>query len=198
MNDLLIGLNPPQQEAVQHGDGPLLILAGAGSGKTRALTRRIAWLIREQGAEPRQILAVTFTNKAAGEMRERVSELLGSSEGLWVSTFHSACVRILRQDISRLGYDSHFTIYDDQDQERLLKQVLKEMDIPEKTLKPRAAASAIDSAKNKGLTPEQLPRGDYYAELTARVYALYQQRLQVKLKNCWKKATVKFRANGFR
>ena len=90
MNDLLTGLNPPQKEAVQYGDGPLLILAGAGSGKTRALTRRVAWLIREHGVEPRRILAVTFTNKAAGEMRERVEELLGSAEGLWVSTFHSS------------------------------------------------------------------------------------------------------------
>ena len=178
MNDLLTGLNPPQEEAVRHGDGPLLILAGAGSGKTRALTRRVAWLIREHGVAPRQILAVTFTNKAAGEMRERVTDLLGSADGLWVSTFHSACVRILRQDISRLGYDSHFSIYDDQDQERLLKQVLKEMNIPEKTLKARAAAAAIDSAKNKGLYPDQVPRNDHYAELTAKVYEVYQQRLQ--------------------
>ncbi len=178
MNDLLIGLNPPQEEAVQSCDGPLLILAGAGSGKTRALTRRVAWLIREHGVEPRQILAVTFTNKAAGEMRERVEELLGSVGGLWVSTFHSACVRILRQDISRLGYDSHFSIYDDQDQERLLKQILKEMNIPEKTLKARAAAAAIDSAKNRGLYPEQVPRNDHYAELTAKVYEKYQIRLQ--------------------
>jgi DNA helicase-2/ATP-dependent DNA helicase PcrA len=154
MNDLLSGLNPPQKEAVESGDGPLLILAGAGSGKTRALTRRVAWLIREHGIEPRRILAVTFTNKAAAEMRERVEDLLGTAEGLWVSTFHSACVRILRQDISRLGYDSHFTIYDDQDQERLLKQVLKEMNIPEKSLKPRAAAAVIDAAKNKGLYPD--------------------------------------------
>jgi DNA helicase-2/ATP-dependent DNA helicase PcrA len=178
MIDLLEGLNAPQEEAVQYGNGPLLILAGAGSGKTRALTRRVAWLIREHGVEPRQILAVTFTNKAAGEMRERVEELLGSVGGLWVSTFHSACVRILRQDISRLGYDSHFSIYDDQDQERLLKQILKEMNIPEKTLKARAAAAAIDSAKNKGLYPDQLPRNDQHAELTAKVYEKYQIRLQ--------------------
>lgn len=178
MNDLLIGLNPPQEEAVQSSEGPLLILAGAGSGKTRALTRRVAWLIREHGVEPRQILAVTFTNKAAGEMRERVEELLGSVNGLWVSTFHSACVRILRQDISRLGYDSHFSIYDDQDQERLLKQLLKEMNIPEKTLKARAAAAAIDSAKNRGLHPEQIPRNNHDDELTAKVYEKYQARLQ--------------------
>ncbi|PLX99669.1 MAG: ATP-dependent DNA helicase PcrA [Desulfuromonas sp.] len=178
MNDLLTGLNPPQQEAVQSCDGPLLILAGAGSGKTRALTRRVAWLIRENGVAPRQILAVTFTNKAAGEMRERVAELLGSAEGLWVSTFHSACVRILRQDIQRIGYDSHFTIYDDQDQERLLKNLLKDMHVPEKSLKPRAAAIAIDSAKNKGLYPDAMPRNDHYAKLIASVYEQYQQRLQ--------------------
>ncbi|PLX77331.1 MAG: ATP-dependent DNA helicase PcrA [Desulfuromonas sp.] len=178
MSDLLANLNPPQAEAVQHSDGPLLILAGAGSGKTRALTRRIAWLIREHGVAPRQILAVTFTNKAAAEMRERVEDLLGPAEGLWVSTFHSACVRILRQDIGRLGYDSHFTIYDDQDQERLLKQVLKEMNVPEKALKPRAAANAIDSAKNKGLAPDQVPRNDPHGELIASVYDHYQRRLQ--------------------
>ncbi len=178
MSDLLANLNPPQQEAVRHGDGPLLILAGAGSGKTRALTRRIAWLIREHGVTPRQILAVTFTNKAAAEMRERVEALLGTAEGLWVSTFHSACVRILRQDIGRLGYDTRFTIYDDQDQERLLRQILKELNVPEKSLKPRAAAAAIDAAKNRGLYPEAVPRNDHYAQLTATVYEKYQLRLQ--------------------
>jgi DNA helicase-2/ATP-dependent DNA helicase PcrA len=178
MSELLKGLNPPQREAVRHGEGPMLILAGAGSGKTRTLTHRVAWLIREQGTEPWRILAVTFTNKAAAEMRERLERLLGDIDGLWVATFHAACVRILRREISALGFTSDFTIYDDQDQERLLKQILAELDIPEKVLKPRAAAAAIDSAKNRGHFPEDLDRGDYYGEVTARVYALYQERLK--------------------
>ena len=178
MSELLEGLNPPQIEAVRQVDGPLLILAGAGSGKTRALTRRVAWMIRECSIQPYEILAVTFTNKAAGEMRERVGELLDSAEGLWVSTFHSACVRILRRDINHLGFDSHFTIYDDSDQERLLKDVLKQLDVPERFMKPRAAAAAIDSAKNRGLFPNDLPGTDPQSELVAQVYDRYQKRLQ--------------------
>ncbi len=175
---LLALLNTPQRQAVTHGEGPLLILAGAGSGKTRTLTHRIAWLIREHGVPPWQILAVTFTNKAAGEMRERLEKLLGGVEGLWVSTFHSACVRILRRELERFGFTSQFTIYDDGDQERLLKSVLQELNISEQTLKPRAAASAIDGAKNRGLWPEELPADDYGAQLVARVYARYQERLK--------------------
>ena len=177
--DLLKGLNPRQKEAVLHGEGPLLLLAGAGSGKTRTLTHRIAHLIREQRVEPWRILAVTFTNKAAGEMRERLRLLVGEGNEMpWVSTFHAACVRILRREISALGYSSDFTIYDDSDQERLLREILKELDIPEKTLRPRSAAGAIDAAKNKGLMPEQVERRDYYGNLTAQVYAAYQERLR--------------------
>ncbi len=178
MTDLLAGLNPPQCKAVLHSDGPLLILAGAGSGKTRTLTHRVAHLIREQGVAPWQVLAVTFTNKAAAEMKERLERLLGESELPWVATFHATCVRILRREIAALGYSSDFTIYDDLDQERLLKQVLKDLQIPEKTLKPRAAAWAIDGAKNKGLFPEQLDSDDYYGQLTGKVYELYQKRLK--------------------
>ena len=178
MTDLLASLNEMQQQAVLHQDGPLLILAGAGSGKTRTLTHRVAHLIREGGVAPWRILAVTFTNKAAAEMRQRLETLLGPGDLPWVSTFHAACVRILRRDIEALGYNGDFTIYDDQDQQRLLRDCLKELSIPEKTLKPRSAASAIDSAKNSGLLPHQLDRSDYYGELTARVYDLYQQRLQ--------------------
>jgi DNA helicase-2/ATP-dependent DNA helicase PcrA len=178
MNELLKSLNPMQREAVLHEDGPLLILAGAGSGKTRTLTHRVAWLIRERQVPPWRILAVTFTNKAAAEMRGRLERLLGDIEGLWISTFHAACVRILRREIAALGYTANFTIYDDQDQQRLLKEVLKELGIAEKTLQPRSAAAAIDGAKNRGLRPEQCERGDYYGELTARVYELYQQRLK--------------------
>jgi DNA helicase-2/ATP-dependent DNA helicase PcrA len=178
MADLLAGLNPPQRKAVQHGEGPLLILAGAGSGKTRTLTHRVAWLIRELRVPPWAILAVTFTNKAAAEMKERLTRLLGDEELPWVSTFHAACVRILRREIAVLGFTSDFTIYDDQDQQRLLKEVLRELEISEKVLKPRAAAVAIDNAKNKGLFPEEVERGDYYGELTARVYERYQERLK--------------------
>ncbi|SDM49092.1 ATP-dependent DNA helicase PcrA [Geoalkalibacter ferrihydriticus] len=177
-HDLLAELNPMQRQAVQHGEGPLLILAGAGSGKTRTLTQRVAWLIREQGVAPWQILAVTFTNKAAGEMRSRIEKLLGGGESPWVSTFHSLCVRILRREISALGYTSDFTIYDDQDQERLLREVLRELNVSEKLFKPRAAASAIDACKNRGLLPEEIERDDHRGEQVARIYDLYQKRLR--------------------
>ena len=178
MTDLLAQLNPMQQLAVKHEAGPLLLLAGAGSGKTRALTHRIAWLVQQHKVDPWQILAVTFTNKAAGEMQERLEELLGDIQGLWVSTFHSACVRILRQEIEALGFSRNFTIYDDQDQERLLKVLLQELGIDEKQLKPRAVAAAIDRAKNKGIWPNQLEDDDYQAEQVTRIYSLYQERLQ--------------------
>ena len=177
MSELTIGLNPEQRQAVLHGDGPLLILAGAGSGKTRTLTQRIAHLIRVQGVEPWRILAVTFTNKAAAEMKRRVQQLVNSDE-LWVSTFHAACVRILRREISALGYQSNFTICDDQDQERLLKDVLAELNVSERTLKARGAAQAIDSAKNRGILPADYDRSDFYGEQVAKVYELYQARMK--------------------
>ena len=175
--ELTAGLNTEQRQAVLHGAGPLLILAGAGSGKTRTLTQRIAHLIRVQGVEPWRILAVTFTNKAAAEMKRRVQQLVGTDE-LWVSTFHAACVRILRREISALGYQSNFTICDDQDQERLLKEVLTELNISERTLKARGAAQAIDSAKNRGLLPADFDRSDFYGEQVAKVYELYQARMK--------------------
>ena len=129
-------LNPKQKEAVLHTDGPLLILAGAGSGKTRVLTHRIAYLIDECGVNPWNIMAITFTNKAAGEMRERVDDLVGfGAESIWVSTFHSSCVRILRRHIEALGYSSNFTIYDSDDQKTLMKQVLKKLDVDTKLYK---------------------------------------------------------------
>lgn len=176
-SDLTAGLNPQQREAVLHGEGPLLILAGAGSGKTRTLTQRIAHLIRVQGVEPWRILAVTFTNKAAAEMKKRVQELVGGDE-IWVSTFHSSCVRILRREITALGYQSHFTICDDQDQERLLKEILAELNISERILKARGAATAIDSAKNRGILPHNYDRSDFYGEQVAKVYELYQARMK--------------------
>jgi DNA helicase-2/ATP-dependent DNA helicase PcrA len=178
MSDLMAGLNPMQQLAVKHDTGPLLLLAGAGSGKTRALTHRIAWLIEKYRVPPWQILAVTFTNKAAGEMRERLKALLKEADGLWVSTFHASCVRILRREIELLGFSRNFTIYDDQDQERLLKTLLQELGIDPKKSKPRSIATAIDRAKNKGLWPDQLDDGDERPDSVARIYALYQERLQ--------------------
>jgi DNA helicase-2/ATP-dependent DNA helicase PcrA len=180
MTDLLAGLNPPQRRAVLHQGGPLLILAGAGSGKTRTLTHRIAWLIRERRVDPLRILAVTFTNKAAKEMKERLERLLGKSTGqqLWVSTFHAACVRILRREIKALGFSSDFTIYDDSDQQRLIKECLKQLDIDEKALKPRAAAAAIDGFKNEGLWPSQIPTDDFFGRQIFRVYSHYQERLK--------------------
>ncbi|HKI51037.1 MAG TPA: UvrD-helicase domain-containing protein [Geothermobacteraceae bacterium] len=178
MTDLLQGLNPKQQEAIQACEGPLLVLAGAGSGKTRTLIQRVAWLIQQHGVPPWQILAVTFTNKAAGEMKQRLERLLGGGESPWVATFHASCVRILRREIGALGYATDFSIYDDQDQQRLLKDVLKELAIADKVLRPNAAAAAIDSAKNRGQLPEDIPRDEFSSVLLAKVYALYQQRLQ--------------------
>lgn len=176
--NLLHNLNPPQKEAVLHGEGPLLILAGAGSGKTRVIVHRIAWLIREKGVPPWQILAVTFTNKAAGEMRERVEKLLGGGEVPLIATFHSACARILRREIHHLGYDGNFAIYDDRDAEKLLKEIAAGLDLDEKRFPAKALAAAIDDCKNAGRLPEELPIGDFFQEKLARVYAAYQERLR--------------------
>ncbi len=178
MSDLLSGLNEPQLQAVLHDDGPLLLLAGAGSGKTRALTHRVAYLIQQRQVPAWQIMAVTFTNKAAGEMRERLESLLGNQVQPWVATFHASCVRILRQEIEHLGFNRDFTIYDDQDQLRLLRDLLKQRNVAEKILKPRAVASFIDSAKNRGRFPDAYAdvRGD--ERLPAEIYAAYQQRLK--------------------
>jgi len=175
--DLVSSLNPVQQQAVLHGDGPLLILAGAGSGKTRTLTHRVAHIIDERAVEPWRILAVTFTNKAAAEMRERLEKLLGADRLPWVSTFHAACVRILRREIEALGFTKTFTIYDDRDTERLVKEVLADLRIPEGTLTPRQAGHYIDGAKNKGLTPTEYARRDDHEHMAA-VYRRYQERLQ--------------------
>ena len=149
-------LNEQQREAVYCTDGPLLILAGAGSGKTRVLTHRIAYLIEEKGVNPWNILAITFTNKAAGEMRERVDNLVGfGSESIWVSTFHSTCVRILRRHIDRLGYDTNFTIYDTDDQKTLMKDVCKQVQIDTKVYKERNLLAAISAAKNEMISAQE-------------------------------------------
>jgi len=178
MSELLAKLNEPQRQAVLHENGPLLLLAGAGSGKTRALTHRVAYLIRERGIPAWKIMAVTFTNKAANEMRERLEGLLGQAELPWVATFHASCVRILRQDIAALGYSRDFTIYDDQDQLRLLRDLLKAQNISEKTLKPRAAAAFIDNAKNRGQLPDAFSHARPDEQLLAGLYDLYQQKLK--------------------
>ena len=175
-------LNEPQREAVLHTDGPLLILAGAGSGKTRVLTHRIAYLIEEMGVNPWNILAITFTNKAAGEMRQRVDDLVGfGSESIWVSTFHSMCVRILRRFIDRLGYDNRFTIYDTDDQKTLMKAVCKKVDIDTKQFKERMLLSVISSAKNEMILPEEFEMnagGDFAQLKIAKVYREYEAQLK--------------------
>ena len=175
-------LNEPQREAVFHTDGPLLILAGAGSGKTRVLTHRIAYLIEERGVNPWHILAITFTNKAAGEMRQRVDDLVGfGSESVWVSTFHSACVRILRRFIDRLGYDNRFTIYDTDDQKTLMKEVCRKVDIDTKKFKERMLLSVISSAKNEMILPEEFEMnagGDFSQQKIARAYREYEAQLK--------------------
>jgi DNA helicase-2/ATP-dependent DNA helicase PcrA len=176
--NLLHNLNPPQREAVLHGEGPLLILAGAGSGKTRVIVHRIAWLIRQKGIPPWQILAVTFTNKAAGEMRERVEKLLGGGEVPLIATFHSACARILRREINHLGYDGNFAIYDDRDSEKLLKEIVVELKLDEKRFPAKMFAAAIDDCKNAGRLPTDVPTGDFFMEKVSRVYTAYQERLK--------------------
>ena len=175
-------LNAEQKEAVLHTEGPLLILAGAGSGKTRVLTHRIAYLIEEKGVNPWNILAITFTNKAAGEMRERVDKIVGfGSESIWVSTFHSMCVRILRRYIDRLGYDTNFTIYDTDDQKTLMKDVCKMLEIDTKVYKERMFLSEISSAKDELVTPEEYELnavGDYVKSKIAQVYKEYEKQLR--------------------
>ena len=175
-------LNEPQREAVYYTEGPLLILAGAGSGKTRVLTHRIAYLIEEKGMNPWNILAITFTNKAAGEMRERVDRLVGfGSESIWVSTFHSMCVRILRRHISLLGYDTNFTIYDADDQKTLMKDVCKLLQIDTKIYKERALLAAVSHAKNELVTPEEFrlnAGGDFSQRKIAEVYEEYEKQLK--------------------
>ncbi len=174
-------LNKQQREAVLCTEGPLLIIAGAGSGKTRVLTERIAYLISEKGVAPWNILAITFTNKAAGEMRERVNRLAGvQGDSVWVSTFHSMCVRILRRYIDRLGYDRSFTIYDTDDQKTVIKGVLKQLDLDSKIFKDRAVLSAISAAKNEMVSPEEYAlnaAGDWNKQEIARAYKAYQQHL---------------------
>ena len=179
---LLDALNEPQRQAVMATDGPLLILAGAGSGKTRVLTHRTAYLIEECGVNPYNIMAITFTNKAAGEMRERIDQMVGyGSESIWVCTFHSTCVRILRRYIDRLGFGTNFTIYDSDDQKTLMKDICKRLQIDTKMYKEKMFLSAISSAKDELIDPiefETRAAGDYVKRKQAQVYREYQQALK--------------------
>ena len=178
---LLNGLNPEQQRAVKTTDGPLLLMAGAGSGKTRVLTHRIAYLMVEKQVNPYNILAITFTNKAAREMKERIYSMMGGvADEIWVSTFHSMCVRILRRDIDRLGYNRNFTILDTTDQQSVVKTILKEKNLDPKKYDPRAILGAISSAKNELIGPEEFAKnaGGHMDQIVADVYEMYQKRLR--------------------
>ena len=180
-NDLIQGLNLEQKEAVQDIKGPLLVLAGAGSGKTRVLTRRVAYMIENCNISPYNILAVTFTNKAAKEMKERVAKLLDSSSAnVWVSTFHSFCVRVLRKEIKKLSYDSNFVIYDTSDQRSLMKNILKELNYDIKKTKTRAVLAEISKAKNELINPKEFSRKatGFFMEIVDKAYTLYQKKLQ--------------------
>src|SRR3989442_3699636 len=182
MSPLLGPLNPIQREAVLHTEGPVLIVAGAGSGKTRALTHRIAYLIRHRGVSPYEILAITFTNKAAQEMAERVEGLLGTriAKGMWILTFHSACARILRREHTHLGVPSHFSIYDEGDTERAIAIVEKQMNVDPKRYPPRAVAAVIGRAKCNLIAPAEFAAqaSTFYARTIAEIYAAYQRRLR--------------------
>ena len=182
MQDILEGLNDKQYEAVINTEGPCLVIAGAGSGKTKVLTHKIAYLIGEKGAKPWDILAITFTNKAANEMKERIAALVGDdAKDIWMGTFHSICVRILRRFIDRIGFDSSFIIFDTSDQRTLVKNCLKDLAIDDKLFTDRAVLSEISNAKNEMLEPDQYTlraNGDYRKEKIAIVYELYQKRLK--------------------
>ena len=179
-DDLLAGLNPAQREAVLHVDGPLLVVAGAGSGKTRVLTHRVAHLIRAHGAKPNEILAITFTNKAAGEMRERLERMLGrQARAAWILTFHAACGRMLRREAERLGYTSSFTIYDQADQVRVVRACLEDLGVDPKRFTPRGIHSQISNAKNQLIGPDEYMSrvASFYDKTVAEVYERYQRRL---------------------
>lgn len=178
---LLNGLNAQQQNAVKATDGPLLIMAGAGSGKTRVLTHRIGYLMVEKGVNPYNILAITFTNKAAREMRERIQNMMGgAADDIWISTFHSMCVRILRRDIDRIGFNRNFTILDTTDQQSVIKAILKEKNLDPKKYDPRAILGSISSAKNELIDPEEYAKaaGGYFEQIASDVYTEYQRRLR--------------------
>ena len=181
VSDILQSLNPVQKEAASCTEGPLLILAGAGSGKTRVLTHRIAYLIEEKGVNPWNIMAITFTNKAAQEMRDRVDRLVEfGAESIWVATFHSSCVRILRRYIDRLGYDNHFTIYDTDDQKSVIRKAVKELDLDPKQYREGPLLGVISTAKNEMIEPQDFETqagGDFRMCQEAKIYKAYQKTL---------------------
>lgn len=182
MSSILSQLNPQQQDAVTHGSGPLLIFAGAGTGKTRVLTNRIAYLLRERGVRPYNVLAVTFTNKAANEMRQRIEGLVGGlTRGMWVGTFHAMCARLLRAQGDRVGIDPRFVVFDTGDQQTLIKQSLEELNLDTKRFRPQDILSLISSAKNELMLPRQfaLTADGYVEQVASRVYELYQRKLRV-------------------
>ena len=180
--EILKGLNDKQYEAVINTEGPCLVIAGAGSGKTKVLTYKIAYLIKSKNVLPWNILAITFTNKAANEMKERIANLVGdSAKDIWMGTFHSICVRILRKFIDRIGFDSSFIIFDTTDQKNLVKRCLKELNIDEKVLNEKSCLYEISNAKNDMLEPDQYKakvKGDFRRETIAKVFDLYQQKLR--------------------
>src|SRR5690554_2881667 len=180
--DLLVGLNEQQRMAVTHTDGPLLIIAGAGSGKTRVLTYRIAYLLQKQKAAPNEILSLTFTNKAAREMKERIRTLIGDkAQKLWMGTFHSIFSKILRFEAEKLGYGADFTIYDSSDSETVIKQILQELNFDPKEIKPKTIRNKISDAKNQLISPDTFQEkfiGSTLDDITARVYTIYLNRLK--------------------
>ena len=179
--ELLADLNPQQRAAVVHEGGPLLIVAGAGSGKTRVLTRRIAYLLAQRHVAPTEILAITFTNKAAGEMKERVAAMVGNrAKIMWVMTFHSACVRILRENAKRLGFTTTFSIYDSADSARLMTLVCRELDLDPKRYPPRAFNAQVSNLKNELIDPEDFERraSNSHEKTLAEAYTAYQRRLR--------------------
>src|SRR5215468_2534605 len=174
-------LNDAQREAVLYGEGPLLILAGAGSGKTRVITFRVAHLVAERKVRPAEIMAVTFTNKAAGELVRRVEGLLGGgarTHGMWVSTFHSSCARILRRYGDRVGLNRDYVIYDDSDQRALVTRIVRDLGLAERMFAPRDVLSRIDQAKNAGLGPDRYRACDFLSDAVAKIYPIYQRRLR--------------------
>ena len=183
--DFLDSLNPQQRQAVTAGDGPILVLAGPGSGKTRVLTQRVAWLIAGAGVRPWQMLAVTFTNKAAREMENRVRTMLGelAADGLWLGTFHATCARLLRREAENLPFNSNFVIFDADDQLRVAKTAIRELNIDEKTHRPMAVHAAISRAKNELIFPEDFPIQTYRDEVVKRVYVRYQELLKTPMRS---------------
>lgn len=182
MQELLEGLNNKQYEAVTNTEGPCLVIAGAGSGKTKVLTHKIAYLIEEKNVKPWSILAITFTNKAAKEMRDRVEKLIGdATNDMWLGTFHAICVRILRKYIDRIGFESSFIIFDTADQQALVKQCIKELNLDDKMFTPRGVLSEISNSKNEMLEPDSYAarvNGDFRKEKIAEIYKMYQTKLK--------------------